>query len=227
MRKPYSSKTDQRRRSFQTQTGDTSCDIELGRPEQPFLPPVVLHKPYGVLSQFTDSQQRPTLSEWLDLPGLYPVGRLDMDSEGLLILAPKGPIHLSLTTPGGCQKTYWAQVEGLIDCEATDRLQRGVNIAGQYRTRPAKARLLNDPHWPERSVPIRFRKSIPTSWVELTIEEGKNRQVRQMTAAVGFPTLRLIRVSVGPIQLGTLAVGKHRVLTAAELQWLKNQVRDR
>ncbi len=191
------------------------------KPRQSVDPkPQLIHKPYGVLSQFTDSQDRPTLAGCIQAPGLYPVGRLDMDSEGLLILAPKGPIHTVLTTPGGCRKTYWAQVEGEIHPEALKALEAGVLIAGQYRTRPSQARRIEDPSWPERSVPIRYRKSIPTSWLELQIEEGKNRQVRQMTAAVGFPTLRLIRVAIGPIRLGDLAVGEHRSLSSPEQTWI-------
>lgn len=182
------------------------------------LEPIVVHKPYGVLSQWTDQSGRPTLSDSFHFPGLYPVGRLDHDSEGALLLAPKGRLHSALTQPGRCFKTYWAQVEGLATTQALTPLQNGIQIR-DYRTRPAKVRILPDPQLPDRIVPIRYRANIPTSWLELIICEGKNRQVRKMTAAVGLPTLRLVRVKIGEIELGDLASGQWRPLSPVEKSW--------
>jgi 23S rRNA pseudouridine2457 synthase len=187
---------------------------------------IIFHKPYGVLSQFTqESPKHITLKEYIDVPNVYPVGRLDWDSEGLLLLTNDGKLQHRLAHPRfGHQRTYWVQVERIPDVGAINKLQTGVEIK-DYRTRPAQVRLfLEEPFvgdscsWlGDRIPPIRYRKSIPTAWLEMTLTEGKNRQVRRMTAAVGFPTLRLIRVSIAHIRLHDLAPGHWRELTPSEL----------
>jgi 23S rRNA pseudouridine2457 synthase len=185
---------------------------------------IIFHKPYGVLSQFTqESPKHRTLKEYIDVPNVYPVGRLDWDSEGLLLLTNDGQLQHRLAHPRfGHQRTYWAQVERIPDPDAIHKLQTGIEIQ-DYRTRPAQVRLLlKEPSVGERTPPIRFRKSIPTAWLEMTLTEGKNRQVRRMTAAVGFPTLRLIRVSIANIQLDDLAPGAWRELTSLELTMLNH-----
>ncbi|SHK31783.1 pseudouridine synthase [Rhodothermus profundi] len=174
-------------------------------------------KPYGVLSQFTDPAGRPTLKRYIDVPDVYPVGRLDMDSEGLLLLTSDGRLKYRLLHPRyGHWRTYWVQVERIPDDEALRRLAEGVVIAGGYRTRPARVRRIEPPTLPPRPVPIRYRKTVPTCWLEISIREGKNRQVRRMTAAVGHPTLRLVRVALGPLRLDGLAPGQWRPLTPDE-----------
>jgi 23S rRNA pseudouridine2457 synthase len=181
-------------------------------------------KPYGVLTQFTDQEGRSTLKDYIDQPGVYPVGRLDQDSEGLLLLTDDGPLAHRLTDPRfDHPKTYWAQVEGIPDQSSVQALTSGVPIQN-YRTRPARVRVLDqEPNLPPRPVPIRFRKAIPTTWIELILTEGKNRQVRRMTAAVGFPTLRLVRVAIGTLTLEGLEPGAWRQLTNLEVQILKKQ----
>jgi 23S rRNA pseudouridine2457 synthase len=181
-------------------------------------------KPYGVLTQFTDQEGRSTLKDYIDHPGVYPVGRLDQDSEGLLLLTDDGPLAHRLTDPRfDHPKTYWAQVEGIPDPQSIQALSKGVTIQN-YRTRPAYVRALDqEPNLPPRTVPIRFRKAIPTSWIELILTEGKNRQVRRMTAAVGFPTLRLVRVAIGKLTLEGLEPGTYRLLTNQEVQVLKKK----
>jgi len=176
---------------------------------------ILLNKPFGVLSQFTDrgnaGSMRRTLSELVDIPGVYPAGRLDQDSEGLMILTNDGQLQHRIANPANkMAKTYWAQVEGEPDEAALQRLREGVELSDGW-TAPAKARVLPAPEalWP-RVPPIRFRKSVPDSWIELTITEGRNRQVRRMTAAVGYPTLRLIRVRIGDWELGSLQPGEWR-----------------
>lgn len=172
---------------------------------------ILLNKPYGVLSQFTDSSGRPTLADLIDTPGVYPAGRLDFDSEGLLLLTDDGRLQQQISHPRQkLPKTYWVQVEGQIDDEALARLRTGVELK-DGGTAPAKAsRLATPATWP-RNPPVRERKSVPTSWLQLTITEGRNRQVRRMTAAVGFPTLRLIRVAIGNWRLGHLKPGEFSV----------------
>ncbi|MFO0958278.1 MAG: pseudouridine synthase [Isosphaeraceae bacterium] len=167
-----------------------------------------LFKPYDVLSQFTDGQGRRTLKDLVPIPGVYPVGRLDRDSEGLLLLTDDGPTAHRLTDPRyDHPRTYLVQVERIPDDGALQALRRGVML-NDGPTRPAQAELLDSPpNLPDRPVPIRFRKNVPTAWIRLTIREGRNRQVRRMTAAVGFPTLRLVRVAIGPIGLGDLEPG--------------------
>jgi 23S rRNA pseudouridine2457 synthase len=185
---------------------------------------IIFHKPYGVLSQFTqESPKHITLKEYIDVPDVYAVGRLDWDSEGLLLLTNDGQLQHRLAHPRfGHQRTYWAQVERIPDVDAIHQLQTGVEIQ-DYRTRPAQVRLLlEEPSVVQRIPPIRFRKSIPTAWLEMTLTEGKNRQVRRMTAAVGFPTLRLIRISIGNIQLDDLALGQWRELTPLEVARLNH-----
>ena len=176
-----------------------------------------LFKPFDVLTQFTDEGGRATLKDFVPVAGVYPVGRLDRDSEGLLLLTDDGPLAHRLTDPRHEHpKTYLAQVERVPGPEALEALRRGVVLA-DGPTRPAEAELLTEePGLPDRPVPIRFRKNVPTAWVRLTIREGRNRQVRRMTAAVGFPTLRLVRVAVGPIVLGDLKPGEWRDLSAEE-----------
>ncbi|MBO1047036.1 MAG: rRNA large subunit pseudouridine synthase E [Dolichospermum sp. DEX182a] len=185
---------------------------------------IIFHKPYGVLSQFTqESPKHITLKEYIDVPDVYAVGRLDWDSEGLLLLTNDGQLQHRLAHPRfGHQRTYWAQVERIPDLDAINKLQSGVEIQ-DYRTRPAQVRLLlEEPSVVQRIPPIRFRKSIPTAWLEMTLTEGKNRQVRRMTAAVGFPTLRLIRISIGNIQLDDLSPGQWRELTSLEITRLNH-----
>ncbi|MFN6936037.1 MAG: pseudouridine synthase [Tsuneonella sp.] len=174
---------------------------------------ILFNKPYGVLSQFTDERQgepRPTLAQFIDAPGFYPAGRLDHDSEGLLVLCDDGRMQARIADPRfKLAKSYLAQVEGIPDAAVLDTLGRGVRLKDGM-TRPARAELVADPElWP-RDPPIRVRKAIPDTWIRLTISEGRNRQVRRMTAAVGHPTLRLVRWSVGEWMLDGLAPGEWR-----------------
>ena len=174
---------------------------------------VLFNKPFGVLSQFTSQDGARTLAEFIDVAGVYPAGRLDKDSEGLLVLTDDGKLQARIASPKHeTFKTYWAQVERIADETALAQLRRGVRLKDGM-TRPAKARLIDPPAVWDRDPPIRQRKAIPTSWIELQISEGRNRQVRRMTAAVGFPTLRLIRAQVGPWTLGELAPGAFVTLT--------------
>ncbi|MDP3089131.1 MAG: pseudouridine synthase [Nitrospira sp.] len=180
---------------------------------------IAFHKPYGVLPCFTDPGGRPTLADYVELPGVYAAGRLDMDSEGLMLLTSDGTLSHRITDPQHkLPKVYLVQVERMPDEQALQQLRQGVVLSGT-KTRPAEVRLLDEPPaLPDRSVPIRFRKTVPTCWIEMTIREGMNRQVRRMTAAVGHPALRLVRVAIGPISLGNLAPGVWRDLTAGEVQ---------
>jgi 23S rRNA pseudouridine2457 synthase len=178
---------------------------------------IVFNKPYGVLPCFTDQKGRPTLADYIDLPGVYAAGRLDLDSEGLLLLTSDGTLAHHITDPRHkLPKIYLAQVERIPSEAALEQLRKGVVLNGK-KTRPAEVRLLSDdPQLPDRPVPIRFRKNVPTAWVEITLHEGLNRQVRRMTAAVGHPTLRLVRVAIGPVMLGDLSPGQWRDLTSHE-----------
>lgn len=181
---------------------------------------ILFNKPYGVLSQFTDREGgRPTLADFIKLPDVRPAGRLDFDSEGLLLLTDDGRVHARIADPRHkMPKCYWVQVEGEPDAAALAALREGV-VLRDGPTRPAQARLMAEPAglWP-RDPPIRYRAAIPTAWLELTIREGRNRQVRRMTAAVGHPTLRLIRGSIGPWNLDGLAPGQWRSVRWPEEQ---------
>lgn len=181
---------------------------------------VAFWKPYDVLSQFSDKADppRPTLADYIDLPTVYGAGRLDRDSEGLLLLSEDTRLRAVLTEPRHkTPRTYWAQVEGEPDEAALRLLRQGVVVKGK-KTLPAEARRLEyAPELPERSVPIRVRKSIPDCWIELKLTEGRNRQVRRMTAAVGHPTLRLVRSAVGSITLDGLSPGTYRRLSEFEV----------
>ena len=187
---------------------------------------IIFHKPYDVLPCFRDPEGRPTLADYVTVPGVYAAGRLDRDSEGLMILTSDGALVHRITDPQHkLPKAYWAQVERVPAEEALDRLRRGVMLGG-IRTRPAHVRLLRqEPLLWERPVPIRVRRNVPTAWLEVVIHEGRNRQVRRMTAAVGHPTLRLIRVAIGPIRLDNLQPGQWRDASNAELQTLCQQRR--
>lgn len=167
---------------------------------------LLFNKPYGVLCQFTDPGGRPTLADFIHVPDVYAAGRLDFDSEGLVVLTDDGRLQHEITAH---VKTYLVQVDREIDDRAIEQLRRGVTLKDGL-TRPATVERIAEPSlWP-RDPPVRFRKHVPTSWISLTISEGRNRQVRRMTALVGFPTLRLIRVSVGPYSLGSLQPGESR-----------------
>ena len=182
---------------------------------------LIFFKPYDVLSQFTDesSTERCTLKDFISVAGVYPIGRLDRDSEGLLLLTNNGRIQHRLTDPKFQHpRTYWVQVERIPDEAALQKMRSGL-IIQNYKTRPAKVKLLSqEPDLPPRDPPIRFRKSVPTAWIEITLTEGRNRQVRRMTAAVGFPTLRLVRVAIGSLLLQGLQPGEYRDLTQQELE---------
>lgn len=171
---------------------------------------LLLNKPYGVHCKFTDAAGRPTLADHVPVPGVYPAGRLDADSEGLVVLTDDGALQHRIADPRHkLAKTYWAQVEGIPTADALGQLARGVRLK-DGPTRPAEARLIPAPPlWP-RDPPIRERRAIPTAWLELVLREGRNRQVRRMTAAVGFPTLRLVRVAIGPWHLDDLQPGAWR-----------------
>ena len=176
---------------------------------------IAFNKPFGVLSQFTDKgtegSPRQTLSDFIDLPGVYPAGRLDRDSEGLLLLTDDGRLQSRIADPRHkMEKTYLAQVEGLPEPDALEAFRRGLDLK-DGRTRPAKVRQVDAPEglW-ERDPPVRYRKSVPDCWLEVGLREGKNRQVRRMTAAIGHPTLRLIRIQIGDWSLGDLTPGAWR-----------------
>jgi 23S rRNA pseudouridine2457 synthase len=176
---------------------------------------IAFNKPFGVLSQFTDrgrAEARATLSDYIDMPGFYPAGRLDRDSEGLLLLTDDGRLQARIADPRYASgKTYLVQVEGAPTDEALDQLRRGIMLK-DGPTRPAEVERIAPPGlWP-RDPPVRFRKSVPDSWLSLTITEGRNRQVRRMTAAIGFPTLRLVRWRVGEWDLAGLSPGEWRLL---------------
>ena len=186
---------------------------------------IALNKPYGMICQFSDSGGKPTLADVVDQPDVYPAGRLDTDSEGLVLLTDDGALQAAITQPGSRRrgklwKTYWAQVEGEPGEQALDVLRSGVALK-DGQSRPAKASVIAQPElWP-RDPPIRQRQTIPTMWLALQLAEGRNRQVRRMTAAVGHPTLRLIRAAIGPIHLDGLAPGQSRRLSNEQINQLR------
>ncbi len=185
-------------------------------------------KPFGVQTKFTDEQGRPTLADYIPVKGVYAAGRLDADSEGLLLLTDSGALNARLTNPiYGHWRTYLVQVERIPDEPALQRLRDGIDLK-DGRTRPARVELLDSPpNLPERAVPIRYRKSIPTAWLRLSLTEGRNRQVRRMTAAVGYPTLRIVRWAIGPITLDGLAPGQWFPLDEHDLQRLRESISKR
>ncbi len=182
------------------------------------MPTLVFYKPYGVLPSFTDQAGRPTLAKYVAIPGVYAAGRLDLDSEGLLVLTSDGALAHYITDPRHeLPKVYLAQVERMPTEEALEHLRQGVRLKGR-RTKPAEVQVLSDVlALPPRPAPIRFRKSVPTVWLQITLREGLNRQIRRMTAAVGHPTLRLVRIAIGTIELGDLQPGQWRELTTREI----------
>lgn len=184
---------------------------------------ILFNKPFNVLSQFTGAEPDQTLSHYIRLPGFYPAGRLDKDSEGLLLLTDCGQTQQRISNPRfKLPKTYWAQVEGNISDEALATLRRGVTLNDGH-TKPAQAERITEPLlWP-RTPPVRVRKSVPDSWLALTISEGRNRQVRRMGAATGFPVLRLIRVRIGAWTLYGLQPGEYRILQLPAQWWLRPQ----
>ena len=187
------------------------------------MPTLRFWKPYDVLSKFSDAEGRPTLADYIDLPDVYGAGRLDRDSEGLLVLSDDPSLRTMLTDPDHhMPRTYWVQVERIPDDAALSALRTGVTVKGRT-TRPAQAELLDSaPEIPARDVPIRVRKNVPDCWIELTLTEGRNRQVRRMTAAVGHPTLRLVRCRVGDIGLDGLSPGSWEYLSDTEAATLRN-----
>jgi 23S rRNA pseudouridine2457 synthase len=179
---------------------------------------IALNKPFGVICKFSPEPGKPTLADFVKIPDVYPAGRLDTDSEGLLLLTDDGALQTRISDPAHkLPKTYWAQVEGQPTEEALAALRKGVQLS-DFFTKPAGARIIDEPEnlWP-RDPPIRYRAKIPTAWIELTLREGKNRQVRRMTAHVGFPTLRLVRAAIGRVSVKDIAHGTWREIEETSL----------
>lgn len=188
----------------------------------PKIKVIAFFKPFGVMTAFTDEEGRPTLKGYIDVPDVYPAGRLDMDSEGLLILSDDGALIHRLTDPKHkIEKTYLVQVEGLVTPQALAELERGVVVKGSL-TRRSQAVLVPPPNLPERIKPVTPHKE--TCWIRLTLKEGRKRQIRHMTAAVGFPTLRLVRISIGPVNLEGLSPGEWRYLRTEEIARLSRPI---
>jgi 23S rRNA pseudouridine2457 synthase len=179
---------------------------------------IAFNKPFGVACKFSPEPDRKTLADYIDVKHVYTAGRLDTDSEGLMLLTDDGVLQARIAEPHDIAKVYWVQVEGSPSPAALEQLRAGVSL-GDFTTRPASASLMQEPPllWP-RNPPIRYRANIPTTWLELTIREGKNRQVRRMTAKVGFPTLRLIRAAIGKVIIEGLAPGSWREI-GADTPW--------
>ncbi|MEP7083839.1 MAG: pseudouridine synthase [Betaproteobacteria bacterium] len=180
---------------------------------------ILFNKPFGVICQFSRDGDKPTLKDYIRIPDVYPAGRLDTDSEGLLLLTDDGRLQARIADPKNkMPKTYWAQVEGEPDDSALARLRSGIDL-GDHQSAPATAERIAEPEglWP-RTPPIRYRANIPTAWLAITISEGKNRQVRRMTAKIGHPTLRLVRARIGQWVLGDLAPGAWREASASPVQ---------
>ena len=183
---------------------------------------ILFNKPYGVICQFSEHEKHPTLKDYIPIPGVYAAGRIDTDSEGLLILTDDGALQHRIAHPRHKEdKIYWVQVEGIPEDRQLEPLRQGIDL-GDFVTRPARVRLIDEPAnlWP-RNPPIRERQSIPTAWLEMTISEGKNRQVRRMTAKIGFPTLRLIRARIGRYDLDNLSPGEWREIAAHSTSFRK------
>jgi 23S rRNA pseudouridine2457 synthase len=200
---------------------DSSHSPQPKRPQRT----IIFCKPYRVLSSFTDREGRATVGDYVPVPDIYAAGRLDYNSEGLLLLTSDGRLAHQITHPKyKLKKVYLVQVENIPDEFALNQLRNGVLVKGK-RTRPAEVELLlNEPQIFSRSEPIRYRKSIPTAWLKIGLHEGRKRQIRHMTAAVGHPTLRLIRIAIGPITLTGLTPGQWRDLTPSELKALTNSL---
>jgi len=180
---------------------------------------IAFNKPFGVICKFRPEPGRPTLADYIKIPDVYPAGRLDTDSEGLLLLTDDGALQTRIAEPRHkLAKIYWAQVEGAPTDDAIAKLRSGGLDLGDFRTQPADARRIDEPAslWP-RDPPIRYRAKIPTAWLELTLREGKNRQVRRMTAKVGFPTLRLVRARIGDVSVEGLTPGEWREIAPQSL----------
>ena len=179
---------------------------------------IAFNKPFGVICKFRPEPGRPTLADFIKIPDVYPAGRLDTDSEGLLLLTDDGALQARISSPRfKLPKVYWAQIEGEPTDEALAILRKGLDL-GDFVTKPAGAKLIEEPDflWP-RDPPIRYRAKIPTAWIELTLGEGKNRQVRRMTAKVGFPTLRLVRAAIGGVSVRGIALGEWREIEVSSL----------
>jgi 23S rRNA pseudouridine2457 synthase len=195
---------------------------------------LLFNKPFNVLSQFTrgaeqtgTAQAGRTLADFISVPDVYPAGRLDYDSEGLLLLTSDGHFQHRISDPRFAHpRTYWVQVEGLLTERAVDSLREGIPVR-DYVAKATAARVIQEPALQPREPPIRFRKNIPTSWLEIALAGGRNRQVRRMTAAIGFPTLRLVRSAIGPLRLTGLEPGSWRDLTGHELDLLRPKTRSR